>query len=222
MIYLYAVTELAPQGFRGLGLDGTPVLTLACGSVHLAYSVHESGFEPPVVPEALWAHEGIVDELLEGGPVVPFRYGTTLPDRAAAEAYLAREQDQFTRTLAALRGRVELAVRLAVPESAESTAEEGSASDDGSASDSGSAYLSARVSERRAHDEVLAPLASLAVARRQRDGGSARMIRASYLVASDDVERFASVVRRLQESHPELTLSCTGPWAPYSFVEEGA
>ena len=210
MIYLYAVTELAHHGFRGLGLEGAPVLTLTCGGLHLAHSVHDSGFEPPVVPEALWAHEGIVDELLEAAPVLPFRFGTTLPDRAAAEAYLAREQDHFARTLAALRGRVELAVRLAVPESAQSTA------------DSGSAYLSARVSEQKAHDELLAPLASLAVARRQRDGGSARMIRASYLVAHDDVERFASVVRGLQASHPELTLSCTGPWAPYSFVEEGA
>src|SRR3954465_2104411 len=156
MIYLYAVTEQAPQGFRGLGLEGAPVLTVACGSAHLAYSVHDSGFEPPVVPEALWAHEGIVGELLDTGPVLPFRFGTTLPDRAAAEAYLAREQDHFTRTLAGLRGRVELAVRLAVPESADSAA------DGESASDSGSAYLSARVSERRAHDEVLAPLASLA------------------------------------------------------------
>jgi hypothetical protein len=210
MIYLYAVTETAPRGFRGLGLEGEPVVSMACAGLHLAHSFHAEKFEPPVSPEALWAHEGVVDELLEAGPVIPFRFGTTLPDRATAEDYLIAEAAHFRHTLAELRGRVELAVRVAVP-------------DDEQRRDSGdgTGYLAARVRARHAHDHVLAPLDSLAASsRRHADAG--RVARASYLVARDDVDRFASLVRRLQESHPDLALSCTGPWAPYSFVGEPA
>ena len=42
---------------------------------------------------------------------------------------------------------------------------------------------------------------------------------ASYLVPTDGVERFAEQVRTVADRHPELWLSCTGPWPPYSFVE---
>src|SRR4051812_11726169 len=119
MIYLYAVTEVAPCGFRGLGLDGEPVVSLAAAGLHLAHSVHPAGFEPPVTPDALWAHEAIVDELLEAGPVLPFRFGTTLPDRVAVERLLMREGEQFGRNLVELRGRVELAVRVTMPDSGE-------------------------------------------------------------------------------------------------------
>jgi hypothetical protein len=43
-------------------------------------------------------------------------------------------------------------------------------------------------------------------------------LRASYLVESDQVDEFAALVRDLQQTNPDLTVSCTGPWAPYSFV----
>jgi hypothetical protein len=210
MIYLYAVTETAPHGFRSLGLEGDPVVSMACAGLHLAHSFHRDDFEPPVAPEALWAHEGVVDELLAAGPVVPFRYGTTLPDRATAEAYLGRERQRFARTLAELRGRVELAVRVVVPEDQRDQS-----------ADDGTGYLAARARARHAHDHLLAPLDSLAAASSRRDD-LGRVTRASYLVARDDVDRFASIVRQLQESHPDLALSCTGPWAPYSFVGEQA
>jgi Gas vesicle synthesis protein GvpL/GvpF len=209
MIYLYAVSALAPQGFRGLGLEEAPVVSLAHAGVHLAHSFHRDDFEPPVTAEALWAHEAIVDELLATGPVVPFRFGTTLPDRAAAEAYLTREAERFKRTLAELQGRVELAVRVVLPEAKR---EEEPAD--------GTAYLAARARTRDALAGLLAPLEPLAADIKHRDGGPAEVVRASYLVARDDVDQFAAAVRGLQENHPDVALSCTGPWAPYSFVGE--
>jgi hypothetical protein len=42
----------------------------------------------------------------------------------------------------------------------------------------------------------------------------------SYLVRTHDVERFCSEVRRIQQENQQLALSCTGPWAPYSFASE--
>ena len=63
-------------------------------------------------------------------------------------------------------------------------------------------------------------LASQAAASRNARADEDNVIRASYLVARDEVGYFASVVRDLQDDHPELAVSCTGPWAPYSFAME--
>jgi hypothetical protein len=203
VIYLYAITEAAPQGFSGLGVDGEPVVTLACSELHLTHSFHRPDFKLEVTPDALWAHEGVVDELMAIAPVLPFRFGTTLPDRERAEAFVAREACRFKRTLSGLRGRVELAVRVALPERQDS------------APSDGATYLRARARER----EVLTSLDRLAAANTKKKS-SGRTLSASYLVAEGDIDRFASLVRELQESNPDVALTCTGPWAPYSFVGE--
>ena len=41
---------------------------------------------------------------------------------------------------------------------------------------------------------------------------------ACYLVERDVVGEFASCVETYGAEHPELTLVCTGPWAPASFA----
>jgi hypothetical protein len=45
------------------------------------------------------------------------------------------------------------------------------------------------------------------------------LVRAAYLVDRDSVERFVSLVGRLQEDSPELRILCTGPWPVYSFTD---
>jgi len=206
MIYLYAIAETVPLGFHGRGVDGEPVLAFACEGMHLVHSFHADGFEASAEPDELWAHEGIVEELLDVGPVIPFRFGTTLPDRSAAETYLARGGKRFRRVLGELRGQVELAVGVSTGPRDPSVARDGAS------------YLAARSRERDAQERLLRPLESLAVVSTKR--ASSERIRASYLVARDDVERFSAAVTEIQASHPEVALTCTGPWAPYSFVGE--
>jgi hypothetical protein len=43
-----------------------------------------------------------------------------------------------------------------------------------------------------------------------------------YLVRRGDVGEFARTVDRYAAAHPELTVLCTGPWAPYSFAAGAA
>jgi Gas vesicle synthesis protein GvpL/GvpF len=67
--------------------------------------------------------------------------------------------------------------------------------------------------------ELVRPLADLA-----RDNVITRgdgALAAAYLVPSDGVRAFAEEARRLQDARPELDLSLTGPWPPYSFVGAG-
>jgi hypothetical protein len=45
------------------------------------------------------------------------------------------------------------------------------------------------------------------------------LFRAAYLVERDAVESFAAAVARLQKANIGLSILCTGPWPPYSFVE---
>jgi Gas vesicle synthesis protein GvpL/GvpF len=109
--------------------------------------------------------------------------------------------------LARVDGCVELAVRVALP-AAERRPR------------SGHDYIAAKIDARRSFDQVLAPLESLAADARRGGAGAEPVLTASYLVARDDVQRFADELRDVQERHPQLAVSCTGPWAPYSFVGE--
>ena len=51
--------------------------------------------------------------------------------------------------------------------------------------------------------------------------GSDELLRAAYLVERGQVDAFVTAVRRLQEDRADLALVCTGPWPPFSFVDQG-
>jgi hypothetical protein len=85
--------------------------------------------------------------------------------------------------------------------------------------------MARRLDARREADQVAElvhePLSRLADrSARSRSGRSGELLTASYLLPDDRVGRFTDEVKRMQAEHPELALTCTGPWPPYSFVEE--
>jgi len=160
VIYVYAICEPGrplPDGCEGL--DDAPVALLEHERVAAAHSVH-STLELRAEPGPLWRHERVVQRLMERGPVLPARFGTTFNDERARE----RES----------------------------------------------------IAER-----TLAPLNRLAADARRRDPlHDPAVISASYLVPEGQLVRFTEEVRALQRHNDELEVSCTGPWAPYSFAEE--
>ena len=205
-VYVYAIARGAPEPPNTAGLAGARVEMLAADRLAAAYSWLE-GREVDASADALWAHEAVVDELMRTTTVLPLRFGTMVDGTAALEALLTDRHAHFVALLDRVAGCVELAVRVAVQDAPDSQGGDGRD------------YLAAKLSARRAADAVLVPLAAAAAAVRRtpaRGGGVA----ASYLVAREGVGEFAEEVRALRESHPELDLSCTGPWAPYSFVAE--
>jgi len=122
--------------------------------------------------------------------------GAVLPMRCGSvvddvEAFLASRRASLVAALSRVRGAVELGVRPAA--------------DDRDAPSSGTEYLMRRV----AFDRVHVPLSSLARASARRVHGFA------YLVDAGAVDAFRSRVAALD---PRLV--CTGPWPPYSFVED--
>jgi hypothetical protein len=65
--------------------------------------------------------------------------------------------------------------------------------------------------ERRAKAARVAPFANAPL-----------MLEASYLVSAGAVDDFAGEAVELASAWPRLSVTCTGPWAPYSFAEEEA
>lgn len=210
MIYLYAITEPDAPVPDCAGQEEAPVRRLRAGRVAGLYSRHEREHLDPEA-ETLWRHDQVVEAAMASGPVLPARFGTAFADEAALATALERDQEQLAERLDSVRGCVELAVRVSLP-ATESAPPQG-----------GREYLSAQLASQRQRqavaEQTLIPLAALAVRSHSRTGDPrAGTLTASYLVRAGEVEGFAERVRGLASRHTELSLSCTGPWPPYSFV----
>ncbi|HJU37577.1 MAG TPA: GvpL/GvpF family gas vesicle protein [Gaiellaceae bacterium] len=134
-------------------------------------------------------HNELLIGALEAGAVVPFRFGTTFPDRPALDAWLERHADALSAELERLRGTAEWSVEPvgSVPEV------------------DAAEYLGARLATtvRPGLRERLAAVSEDAA-------GDA------YLVSRARQEEFGAAVAGLEAEGYELRV--TGPWPPYSFA----
>lgn len=210
MIYLYAITERSAGVPGATGFDDAPLEMARSAHVAALYSTHQA-VDPRPRADALLRHEQVVEHAMRQGAILPARFGTTFDSDEALRAAVDLAGDHLRRQLELVRGCVELAVRVGLP------ARQAAAPPDGRG------YLEAKLADHRELEaisrEALAPLANLAVrARRDERRSDGNVLRASYLVAEDMVERFADEVRLLADRLPDVWLSCTGPWPPYTFV----
>lgn len=134
-------------------------------------------------------HNELLVGALEEGAVVPFRFGTTFPDRAALEAWLERHRDALSAELERLRATAEWSVEPV-----------GSVPDVGAAE-----YLGARLATT-----VRPGLRERLAAVSEDTAGDA------YLVSRDRQAEFGAAVAELESEGHELRV--TGPWPPYSFA----
>jgi hypothetical protein len=174
------------------------------------------GERPPrASPDALWRHERFVEELMRDRAVLPLRYGTGLAGEQVLKAAMTERANEFEELLDLVRGRVELAVRVLDDGPRDRPAPE---------SRSGRDYMES-LARRRSRAEraraTLEPLEGVALAARRRESSGDDLIRWAFLVERDAVERFRARLDELRASHPELRMTCTGPWPPYSFVSGG-
>jgi hypothetical protein len=135
------------------------------------------------------AHNELLLGALEEGAVVPFRFGTTFPDRAALDDWLERHRIALGAELERLRGTAEWSVEPV-----------GSRPD----VDAGD-YLEARLATT-----VRPGLRERLAAASEEATGDA------YLVAKARQDEFAAAVAELEAEGYELRV--TGPWPPYSFA----
>jgi hypothetical protein len=203
VIELYAITDNpAPPRppLRAVQVDG---LTALCAPAQ----------KREVTPAALWRHEELIEDLMEERDLLPVRYGTLVADEPELARALAERRTELASRLDHVRGAVELAVRVNLPDAPESPPP----TDDRQRTQSGSDYIRAKSRRTAAVRGIHDQLASLARDSRLRLGPGS--VRGAYLVDREKVEPFVAATKRLQQSRPELDLLCTGPWPPYSFAE---
>jgi hypothetical protein len=209
VIEALAITDRPPHAAplpEGLALAGTgPV-----AGVYRAVTQRPS----PSGAEDLWRHDSLLEELMAERAVLPLRYGTVLDGEEELERILAERSAEFARLLERVRGRVELAVRVLADEEDRPDATAG-----------GGEYMR-KLARRRARADraatLLEPLEEVAEASVARDSAEEAWTRRAYLVERGRLGEFRRRLDELTESSPELRVTCTGPWAPYSFVSEEA
>jgi gas vesicle protein GvpL/GvpF len=218
MLYVYAITDSAP-GPHGIGLHGASLRSVRVGGISAIASEHEHAPQSGV--EELWRHEEVVERLTERSAVLPMRFGASTASEEELEAILRARSEEFRTLLDAVRGAVELSVRVAV---AAPPAEDVrcSAGGDPATPRTGTEYLRARGRALSGREEAEAqyhePLDALS---RNSRIASARLgsgeFKAAYLVDASRVGAFTRLVAELGQEG-EAVVSCTGPWPPYSFV----
>jgi hypothetical protein len=202
VIELYAVTDHPTPPLPDVApLQLAPSRDLA--------AVYAPAGDGKVSAEALWRHEEVVEALMRDRDLLPVRFGTRLPDEAAAARVVADRRDALAEALQRVRGAVELAVRV-VPAAIEEREPPAG----------GAAYLRERRAAADAAAAIHEPLSRLARASAKRPSPvHGEVLRAAYLVDRDAVDGFRGAVADLQHEHPRLRILCTGPWPPYSFAE---
>jgi len=224
MIWVYGICdrpELAPPRRRGLAqapLDG-----LREGLLLAVFTRHARSVGDPA-PDALWAHERVVERLMAERTVLPMRFGSTVADEDALRRFLIGRRQPLTDTLARIAGRVELGVRI-VAHHVAGNGVPAAAVVVPAAAPSGREYLISKLRDGERTKQLAAalhePLAALAAdASLQTARGADDVLRGAYLVDRGVVPRFRATVERLQHTHPEVAILCTGPWPPYTFVRE--
>jgi hypothetical protein len=212
----------------GVGPDGEPDLSL------LAPRVHE--------------HERVLEGLLAHGAVLPMRFGMLHGSGSAVRDMLIRHREPITSALARVEGRVEWGLTVAwdAERARAALADSGPVAMSARAPNTatpGRSYLSRRSTERalaeqleeaghRISADLHASLREVAAAgvvhqitsrsadRHPAEPEAETLLKASYLVASDDSDRFREVIVDHLEAAAVVGLSgdLTGPWPPYNFA----
>jgi hypothetical protein len=116
--YVYGVIPASSDAPSSEGIEGAPVHAIVSDDLAAIVSDVPDG-ELEAGREALTVHARVLERALEGGVVLPMRFGVVLPDdEAVREELLERFRPELSRQLDELDGKVELHVRAVYEEAA--------------------------------------------------------------------------------------------------------
>jgi hypothetical protein len=208
VLVLYAVVP------ADAGQGPVPLDRLDVGPVSVLYAERD---RPPSAERAdLISFGEIVQDLASSGPVLPVRFGTTLPDLAGLRELAEEHGAAWRRRLDDLSGHVEMIVHARDPQRPVVTA----AKSDGV---SGTEYLLSRAAVHHHETELLRSLgdeiATLVTETRVLPGKQES--RLACLVPAGGVDQLLAAIGRWAESVEGRQVDATGPWPPYSFTDAG-
>jgi hypothetical protein len=186
---------------------------LDLGPVGVLYE--ERNRRPPAERADLVSLGEVLEEGAAPSPVLPVRFGTTLPDLAGLEQLMRERGSGWRRRLDAVEGHVEIVVH------ARDAGGPAPAPDPGAGEVTGTEYLLSRAAAVRHEAELVAsvtaaidPLvAELRVLRGQRE------TRLACLVPPERVAELREALQAWAEVDEGRSVEATGPWPPFSFAE---
>jgi hypothetical protein len=200
MFYMYAVVEGLPPAWRPPPpvAGGAAIERRRLGPLLLLGSLLDT--VPPANARTLALHHDVVASTLDAHAVLPFRYGTVVPD-PEADTWLGAQRSALEAALAQVRGCVEMSVKLL---RLDSGAPRQPVPDPG---------------ELRALADQLVALAGVE-AWRYRPAGTGGNVVASvaFLVSRPEVPEFLARIAPVASRATGLAVVPTGPWPAYSFV----
>lgn len=178
--------------------------------------------------EQLVRYEETVEAVMTRHTILPMRFGSVVEGEEGVRELLKAHAREFATTLARLDGAVEFGVQATLTADPGTPGPDGGAAPgkvmDGETAGPGESYMQARLGERRTRRELQDWLET-SLQGSVRDSiyrvtavcgpGS---IRGAYLVDSAEQDRFLAILRELSQTAGR-TLSWSGPWPPYTFVE---
>lgn len=247
--YAYCLSEeLNGASIEGLtGVGGASVRLLAFGGAASVIGVvavvsEFEGERVPVTRENLLAHNRVNAHVLARVTPLPFRFGT-LAEEARLASYAAANETALAEAFERVRGCVEMGVKVRMVEGSKAEAKESEVNvndvkveEAGAAGvGRGTAFLLAKRREILGEEALKSRAEETAARLAERVAGLAResevrlspegpiLIRASHLVAREDVAEYRARARDFGARLPSMHMLASGPWPPYSFgVSSGA
>lgn len=221
-VYTYALTlrdhPLRLDGLSGVGAPPTPLRTVLAGP--LCAVVSDVSEEPHPTERDIGAHHDVQQRLMEGGIVLPLRFGATALDDDAVRSALEEHADDYAERLRRLDGCVEYSLKAAQ----EARQPHDHIRDGEADSEAVSRPGELGVPDARPRLEALASGVTEAFrpfTREVKPGAPSGedFLNVSFLVSSDQDELFiASEMSLAHQMGEDFDFRLHGPLPPYSFT----
>lgn len=206
MIHIYAFADGLTELPDLAGLDGAPLESRTAHGFDAVVSRRDPLASATSLRAEAITHGTIVEALVDrAAAVLPVRFGEEPPDEESFASLVHGRSEDLRRSLEHVRGCVEVGVRIRCGDEPARVRPS-----------SGTEYMRGRRAVGAGYHELGESLRGLVrEVRAARDG-------AAYLVPRANLEPVRDAVLCFADTHPKLTVVCTGPWAPYSFAGASA
>jgi hypothetical protein len=187
---------------------------------------------PDASADALRAHNRAVAAAMDSAVTpVPLRFGQWFDSEAAATSALDGGADRWHALLRRFAGRAEYGVRIARAVATRPVSTPASLADPARdvhqpAMESGTAYMAAAAERHSAARKIVAAVQQaaghvIAEARHETLRSEPGVATLAHLVAWSDVDAYHACMQEIRRMYGSMNFLFTGPWPPYSFVDEG-
>lgn len=234
MIWAYAVrpADSPPLESTAVGVDAAPLWSVTTGHVAAVISSHADETAMPTHEHTILEHASVVEAAHRKGPVLPVRFGATFESEKLLRRALQTQHDGLVDGLERVAGHVEYGLRVAATDGA--APRSAAARPRAAAGTSGRRYLERVASYEQSLEARAAAATQAAEAIHAVVGGQATdrwlgstppaglLAIIAYLVPCEQAAAFEEAVASVPPPRPAVTVTCTGPWPPYSFAPRGS